>query len=98
MRTNKDFIYREIAGECMLIPTGQASQKLNGMIHLTETAGLIWRLVDKAANLNEIIRAVTDEYEVTEEQAHTDVYGFLNELYKRGMVLDIPELETKNKG
>ena len=34
-----------------------------------------------------------EKYEVTEEIAKRDVYGFLTELYKRNMVLEIPELK-----
>lgn len=94
MRTNNQYIFREIGGESLLIPIGQASVKLNGMIHMSETAAFIWQQVDKAADLNEIIKALTEEYDVTEEQARTDVYGYLTELHKRGMVLEIPELEN----
>ena len=39
MKTNKEYMLREIAGETVLVPTGSASQKLNGMIRLTESAG-----------------------------------------------------------
>ena len=46
MKTNSEFILREIAGEAVLIPTGEASQNLNGMIHLTETGAFIWKQVD----------------------------------------------------
>ena len=35
MKTNSDFILREIAGDAVLIPTGKASQTMNGMIRLT---------------------------------------------------------------
>lgn len=77
----------------MLIPIGEASQRFNGMIHLTDTARFIWQQVDKAENLEGIVTALTDEYEVTEEQARCDVYGISTELYKRGMVTDIPELK-----
>lgn len=95
MRTNKEYILREIAGESVLVPTGSASQKLNGMIRLTESAAFIWKQVDTAADLEEIIARVQDEYEVDEETARRDIYGFLRELYIRGIVQDIPELERE---
>ena len=95
MRTNSDYFLREIAGESMLIPTGLASQQLNGMIHLTETAAFIWKQVDTAQDITEIITNVTDEFEIDEDTAKRDVYGFLGELYKREMVVEIPELEQE---
>lgn len=93
MKTNKLYILRDVVGESMLIPIAKASQRFNGMIHLTDTAVFIWKQVDTAADLQEIIHCLINEYNVEEEVAHRDVYGFLTELYKRGMVLDIPEFK-----
>ena len=91
MKTNSEFILREIAGEAVLIPTGEASQNLNGMIHLTETGAFIWKQVDTAAE--EITERIRLEFEVDEETARRDVRGFLHELYIRGLVADIAEFE-----
>lgn len=98
MKTNSEYMLREIAGESVLIPTGSASQKLNGMIRLTDTAAFIWKQVDTAADLREITERVREEFDVDNETARRDVRGFLYELYIRRMVLDIPELEQKGTG
>lgn len=98
MKTNKEYMLREIAGETVLVPTGSASQKLNGMIRLTESAAFIWKQVDTAADLEEIVARVQDEYGVDEDTARRDIYGFLRELYVRGIVQDIPELELEMSG
>lgn len=95
MKTNSEYILREIAGESVLIPTGAATQKLNGMIQLTDSAAFIWKQVDTAANLEEILSRVKEEFEVDEDIAKRDVYGFMHELYVRGIVMDIPEFEQK---
>lgn len=95
MKSNKDYLLREIAGDHILVPTGEASQKLNGMIQLSETAAFIWESVDHAKNLQEIIDEVLNEFEVDRETASQDVYGFLRELYIRGMVFDIPEFASE---
>lgn len=98
MRTNKEYMLREIAGELVLIPTGAASQKLNGMIRLTETAAFIWKQVETAADLEEIAARLREEFDIDEETARRDVHGFLYELYIRDMVLDIPELAKEVSG
>ena len=97
MKTNKEYVLREIAGEPLLIPTGMASQKLNGMIRLTETAAYIWKQVDTASDLEEIVEKILQEFEVDEEIARRDVYGFLRELYIRGVVEGIPEFAGDQK-
>ena len=95
MKTNSDYVLREIAGEPILVPTGMASQKINGMIRLTETAAFIWKQIDNSTNLEDIVKKVIQEYDVSEESAGRDVRGFMYELYIRDMVLDIPELEQE---
>lgn len=42
MKIVKEFILREIAGECVLVPTGATSQEFNGMITISDTAKFIW--------------------------------------------------------
>ncbi len=61
------------------------------MINLSETAAFIWKQVDSSSDLAEIINRLQEEYEVSEEIATEDVYGYLLELYARDMVRDIPE-------
>ena len=51
MRTNENYVLREIDEESILIPIGEASEHLNGMIHLTPTAAFIWKEVDNSNSL-----------------------------------------------
>ena len=78
-----------------MIPTVMASQKLNGMIRLTETAAFIWKQVDTATDLEDIVEKILQEFEVDEETARRDVYGFLRELYVRDIVREIPEFTER---
>lgn len=63
MKIVKEFILREIAGECVLVPTGATSQEFNGMITISDTAKFIWENIEKADSLEEMIRMVLDTYE-----------------------------------
>lgn len=47
MKIVKEFILREIAGECVLVPTGATSQEFNGMITISDTAKFIWENIEK---------------------------------------------------
>lgn len=95
MKTNELYILRDIAGDNLLVPVGEATQRLNGMIHLTETAAFIWNHINdnEAKDLEELVKMLTDEYEVDEETARNDVFGFTKELYMREMILEVPEFK-----
>lgn len=86
MKIVKEFILREIAGEHVLVPTGEASQEFNGMLSMTDTAKFIWEHLERVDSLDEMVKAVTDIYEVDETIARRDVIGFINALMQHGMV------------
>ena len=67
MRTNKNFILRGIADEYMLVPINEAAQEFNGILHLTETASFIWKMVDQCETITDIVKKVIEEYEVDED-------------------------------
>lgn len=93
MKTSELYIFRDIAGDSLLVPVGEATQRLNGMIHLDETAAFIWNQIDTAKNLDEIVENILQNYDVNPETARQDVYGFCLELYKREMILDVQEFK-----
>lgn len=87
MKTNPDFILRQIAGENILVPCGEAAKQINGLINLNSTAAFIWKNLDEVENLDELAARVMAEFEVDEETAKRDVEGLTRELTMIGMVL-----------
>ena len=51
MRTNDRFILRSIAGENLLIPTGEAALEIKGLISLNESSALLFRRLHQACHL-----------------------------------------------
>lgn len=68
MRRNEDYIVRKIAGEEILIPSGGAAAQLNGMVSLNELAAFLWEQLKEPRDLEELIRLVTGEYEVSRKK------------------------------
>ena len=71
MKVNKDFVMRSIAGENILVPTGEAAEKLNGMITLNEVAAFMWQNLDSAGSKEALVKMILDEFEVDEETGTT---------------------------
>ena len=86
MRIAKEFILREIAGECVLVPTGATTHEYNGLITMSDTARFIWENMEKAESLEEMIQMILDEYEIDEETAKKDAIGFISQLLQAGFV------------
>jgi hypothetical protein len=46
----------------------------------------VWELIDGTRGIDEIVRAITDEYDVTPESAETDVRDFIEDLRRHDIV------------
>ena len=88
MRVSTDFILREVAGEWLLVPVGDAAVKLRGLIGLSESGYLIYTLLQKGADRQELLRAVLSEYKVDQATAEADVDAFLGQLRSLGILLE----------
>lgn len=86
MRINSHFVTREIAGEYVVIPTGELVRDFNGMITLNEVAYSIWKLLQDDVTFEQILKGILDEYEVDEETATEDITAFIMELKEKGIL------------
>ncbi len=84
MKINENFVLREVAGSWVVIPIGEKSVDFNGMMNLNETGVLLWRELEKGATKEELVAAITAEYEVSAEEAAKDIDEFLFTLVKAG--------------
>lgn len=88
MKINGDFMIRKIAGDTILVATGEASQNFNGIITLNEVGAFILEKIEKCKNENELISKILDEFEVEENIAVEDTREFIEQLLKMGIVLN----------
>lgn len=71
-------VYRQVAGEHLLIALHGDSRE--PLFALTPTAALLWKCLEDWCTTDELTEALVREYEVTREQAATDVEEFLVQL------------------
>jgi len=79
-------VTREVAGETIVVPVRGGVGDLNGLFTFNEIASGIWQLLAASRTADEVAAWVRERYEVSEEQARTDVDGFLEELRRQGLV------------
>lgn len=88
MKRNTNFILREIAGENILVATGEAVQIFNGMITLNDVASFIWSNIDECKTVDKLIASILDEFDIDDETAKRDVENFTTQLIRMGMVIE----------
>ena len=80
MRINKEFILREIAGDYVIIPTGQTVLEFNGLITVNEVGVSLWNMLQEEVTEDDLVAGILKEYEVEEEVAREDIREFIDTL------------------
>lgn len=88
MKVKDNFIFREIANECLLIPTGAAAMSVKGLIALSESGALLYRKLQAGCSPEELVAALTAEYDVSEAVAAEDVDAFLDQMRQLDMLVE----------
>lgn len=81
------FVVRKIGEQIMAVPVGKQTSEIHGMIALTESAELLWNKLKTGAEESELVKIITDTYEVDENLAAADVKKFLDGLKEQGALI-----------
>ena len=85
MKLEKNIIVREIAGEYILIPTGEAALKMTGIFAVTEVGAEIWKRLSQGKDEDTVIAELLAEYEVDEATLRQDYDEFIGRLVDSGL-------------
>lgn len=85
MRIKDGFILREVAGETVVLPSGDMLD-LNMMITLNDTGKFLWQQLEKECEEAELVAALLSEYDVDAETARKSVAGFVAKLNENGFL------------
>ena len=85
MKLKPGFVLREVAGSCVVVPTG-AELDFNGMISLNETGKVIWNCLENDTDVDAVVAKILTEYEIDEATARMAVDGFVNKLREHGFI------------
>ena len=88
MQVSRDYLLRTIAGETILIPSGAAAQKFNGLVTVNAIGAFIWDVLQTPTDLDGLVARITEEYEVDADTARRDAEEFLAELRRIGALED----------
>lgn len=80
------YAVRAFLDEYLVIPVGSPGSDDSKMAVLSPVAEFIWSLLDKPRTFGELLKAVTDDFEVSAEVAEPDIREFLQELESNGFL------------
>ena len=88
MKINENFLLRDVAGQKVVLPVGEAADKFNGMIRLNDTGIYLWTLLEQDTTMDALVASMLKDYEVDEETARTDIGIFIDTLRRAGILCE----------
>lgn len=85
MKLKDGFLMRNVAGQTVVLPSGDELD-LNMMITLNETGAFLWERLQSETTEDALVSALLGEYEVDEETARKAVQAFVQKLSDNGFL------------
>ena len=82
MRLKDGFILHKAGSDYVVVATGEASKTFNGLIRNNATAAFLFEKLQNDVTFDDLVKALLDKYDVTEEVARQDVKVFVDKLIK----------------
>lgn len=87
---SEDVVAREVEGEFLIIPIASGVGDMEDELYsLNECGKAIWDKLDGQKSLNDVKNELVEEYEADSEEIEVDIISFVNELYKRKILVKI---------
>ena len=80
MKLCGEFVVRQIIDSIVAIPVGQTALRLNCVILLNDVSKCIWDHLEQGTDLAGAVTAVTNAFEVSQEEAKADILEFCDKL------------------
>ncbi|MBE6752260.1 MAG: PqqD family protein [Ruminococcaceae bacterium] len=89
MKLSENFVLKNIAGENVVMPVGDAVGKINGMIKLNPSAKVIWNALEENKDVGGILEEMKKNFQgVDDETLKEDINYFLNKLREHEILVD----------
>ncbi len=87
MKLMSGLLLSEVAGEYIVVPTGDSAKAFKGVIRLNESAKTVFECLQKGMDIPGIVRVILDEYEgVDEERARRSAQAVISQLQEAGLL------------
>lgn len=84
MKIRNGFSLYEVAGSYVVVPAGNETLDFNGMVTLNETGAFLWKQLEQERTQEQLVQALLEEYEVSQEKARESVQRFVAQIEEHG--------------
>ena len=88
MKLKYEFSIREIMGDYVIVPLGEAALKISGMLTTNEVGAFIWKQLQNDITEEELLGMLVNEFAVEYEEGKKDLEEFLNHARKLNVLIE----------
>jgi hypothetical protein len=86
MKLKEGVIVNEIDGQTFAVDAGSGRERFNGLVRMNKTGGFIVGLLQNETDMDSIVRALTEKYDVTAEVARVNAAKVIDALAGAGLL------------
>lgn len=87
MKLKEGFVIRKICGDTVAIFAGGDTVDLQQAVQLNESAELLFALLQRGAEIEELVSALTEKYDIGKEKARHDAETFTSLLAEKELLI-----------
>lgn len=87
MKIIDGMILSQIGENWVAVPTGEASEKLHGIVRINETGKVVWEGLSEGLTEDEIAARLTERYDVDDATALSSVRNVVVTLTEAGLLV-----------
>lgn len=86
MKIKDGFLLKKVGGQNVVVALGEASRSFNGIIRLNDTGVFLWQQLQQDKSEEQLLAALTAEYDIDPQQAGADIADFVDSLRKAALL------------
>lgn len=86
MKIKDGFVLKNVAGKHIVVPIGDTAVNFSGLLTLNESGVILFECLTQDLSEDEMVHALLEKYEVSEDQARQDVHAFIQKLLNKGLI------------
>jgi len=88
-RRNPNMVFREIAGELILVPIRRRAEDTDSIYVLNETGAALWKMLDGESSLEAIISGMLEQYDVDRATLCRDIEEYVKDMIASGALEEV---------
>ncbi len=86
MKVKEGYIIKEVAGNNVVIATGDERMEFRGIIMFNEVGAVVFNMLDGTNTVEEIARKISKDYETPYETVEADVIKLIEKMKAQGLI------------